>query len=138
MTDAKPVSTRKLAGTTLWVAAWPALMFVLAGDVNWVKGPAFAAAVSLARSLAARLTILYVIPPVVTAVPEPYLDAGLPISAATLICTPCHSGRPQILKCLLFLKVPPLIKGYFLQAKRDDLLNRRNHLEKSDFGVGQL
>jgi protein-S-isoprenylcysteine O-methyltransferase Ste14 len=38
MTEAKSVSTRRLAGTTLWVAAWPALMFVLAGHVNWLEG----------------------------------------------------------------------------------------------------
>ena len=38
MTHAKPVSTRRLAGTALWVASWPALMFVLAGHVNWLEG----------------------------------------------------------------------------------------------------
>jgi hypothetical protein len=35
VTEAKPISTRRLAGTALRVAAWPALMFVLAGDVDW-------------------------------------------------------------------------------------------------------
>ena len=38
MTEATSVSTRRLAGTALWVAAWPALMFVLAGHVDWLEG----------------------------------------------------------------------------------------------------
>jgi protein-S-isoprenylcysteine O-methyltransferase Ste14 len=38
MTESKPVSTRRLVGTALWVAAWPALMFVLAGHVDWLEG----------------------------------------------------------------------------------------------------
>jgi len=38
MTEAKPISTRRLAGTALGFAAWPALMFVLAGDVDWLEG----------------------------------------------------------------------------------------------------
>ena len=46
-----------------------------ATDFSEASRPAFAAAVSIAKSLAARLTILYVIPPVSTAVPELYLDA---------------------------------------------------------------
>jgi universal stress protein A len=46
-----------------------------ATDFSDASRPAFAAAVSMAKSLAARLTILYVIPPVVPAVPELYLDA---------------------------------------------------------------
>jgi universal stress protein A len=46
-----------------------------ATDFSHASQPAFAAAVSMAKSLAARLTILYVIPPVVPAVPELYLDA---------------------------------------------------------------
>lgn len=46
-----------------------------ATDFSDASRPAFAAAVSIAKSLAARLTILYVIPPVVAAVPELYLDA---------------------------------------------------------------
>jgi hypothetical protein len=46
-----------------------------ATDFSEASRPAFAAAVSIAKSLAARLTILYVIPPVVPAVPELYLDA---------------------------------------------------------------
>jgi nucleotide-binding universal stress UspA family protein len=46
-----------------------------ATDFSEASRPGFAAAVSLAKSLAARLTILYVIPPVVPTVPELYLDA---------------------------------------------------------------
>ena len=46
-----------------------------AADFSDASRPAFAVAVSMAKSLAARLTILYVIPPVVPAVPELYLDA---------------------------------------------------------------
>ena len=46
-----------------------------ATDFSEASRPGFAAAVSLARSLAARLTILNVIPPVVPTVPEVYLDA---------------------------------------------------------------
>jgi hypothetical protein len=38
MADATLVSTRRLAGMVLWVAAWPILMFVLAGNVNWLEG----------------------------------------------------------------------------------------------------
>lgn len=38
MTESKPVSTRRLAGGALWVAMWPALMFVLAGDLIWPEG----------------------------------------------------------------------------------------------------
>jgi protein-S-isoprenylcysteine O-methyltransferase Ste14 len=38
MIEVKPVSTRRLAATALWVAAWPALMFLLAGHVDWVEG----------------------------------------------------------------------------------------------------
>jgi protein-S-isoprenylcysteine O-methyltransferase Ste14 len=34
----KPVSIRRLAGTAVWVATWPALMFVLAGDAKWLEG----------------------------------------------------------------------------------------------------
>jgi hypothetical protein len=30
MTESQPVSTGRLAGTALWVAAWPVPMFVLA------------------------------------------------------------------------------------------------------------
>jgi protein-S-isoprenylcysteine O-methyltransferase Ste14 len=43
MTETKPVSTRRLAGEALWVAAWPALMFVLAGHVDWLEGWLFTA-----------------------------------------------------------------------------------------------
>ncbi len=46
-----------------------------ATDFSDASRPAFAAAVSIAKSLEARLTILYVIPPVVPTVPELYLDA---------------------------------------------------------------
>jgi protein-S-isoprenylcysteine O-methyltransferase Ste14 len=38
-----PVSTLRLAGAALYIAAWPALMFVLAGDPRWLEGWAFAA-----------------------------------------------------------------------------------------------
>jgi protein-S-isoprenylcysteine O-methyltransferase Ste14 len=38
MSESKPVSTRRLAGGALWVAMWPALMFVLAGDLSWLEG----------------------------------------------------------------------------------------------------
>ena len=38
MTESKPVSTRRLAASALWVAAWPALMFVLAGQADWLEG----------------------------------------------------------------------------------------------------
>jgi hypothetical protein len=34
MTETPSVSTRRLVGSALWVAAWPALMFVLAGRVD--------------------------------------------------------------------------------------------------------
>ncbi len=46
-----------------------------ATDFSAASRPGFVAAVSLAKSLAARLTILYVISPVVPSVPELYLDA---------------------------------------------------------------
>ena len=38
-----PVSPLRLAGAAAYVAAWPALMFVLAGDVRWLEGWLFAA-----------------------------------------------------------------------------------------------
>ncbi len=37
-----PVSTLRLAGAALYIALWPALMFVLAGDARWLEGWAFA------------------------------------------------------------------------------------------------
>ena len=41
--DHPPVSLLRLTGTALYVAAWPALMFVLAGDLRWVEGWVFTA-----------------------------------------------------------------------------------------------
>jgi protein-S-isoprenylcysteine O-methyltransferase Ste14 len=38
-----PVSTLRLVGAALYIAAWPALMFVLAGDAAWLEGWIFAA-----------------------------------------------------------------------------------------------
>jgi protein-S-isoprenylcysteine O-methyltransferase Ste14 len=35
---ADTVSPLKLAGTAVYIAAWPALMFVVAGDANWLEG----------------------------------------------------------------------------------------------------
>jgi len=42
MEAAKPVSPLKLAGAALYIAAWPALMFVVAGDGRWLEGWLFA------------------------------------------------------------------------------------------------
>jgi protein-S-isoprenylcysteine O-methyltransferase Ste14 len=39
---ANPVSALKLAGAALYIAAWPALLFVVAGDVRWIEGWLFA------------------------------------------------------------------------------------------------
>jgi protein-S-isoprenylcysteine O-methyltransferase Ste14 len=41
MGAANPVSPLRLAGAALYIAAWPALMFVLAGDVSWFEGWVF-------------------------------------------------------------------------------------------------
>jgi protein-S-isoprenylcysteine O-methyltransferase Ste14 len=38
MTEAKPVPALRLTAAALYVAAWPALMFVLAGDARWLEG----------------------------------------------------------------------------------------------------
>jgi hypothetical protein len=38
MTEVKSVSTARLAGTALYVMAWPALLFILAGDARWTEG----------------------------------------------------------------------------------------------------
>jgi nucleotide-binding universal stress UspA family protein len=46
-----------------------------ATDFSEASRRAFAAAVSIAKSLDARLTILYVLPPVLLTLPEQYLDA---------------------------------------------------------------
>jgi nucleotide-binding universal stress UspA family protein len=46
-----------------------------ATDFSEASRRAFVAAVSIAKSLDARLTILYVVPPVAPAVPQQYLDA---------------------------------------------------------------
>lgn len=43
MEPANPVSGLKLAGTAVYLAGWPALVFVLAGDVRWMEGWIFAA-----------------------------------------------------------------------------------------------
>jgi protein-S-isoprenylcysteine O-methyltransferase Ste14 len=43
MPSKTPVSPIRLAGTALYIAAWPALMFVLAGDWRWLQGWLFAA-----------------------------------------------------------------------------------------------
>ena len=40
---ARSVSPVRLAGSALYVAAWPALMFVVAGDLTWLEGWLFAA-----------------------------------------------------------------------------------------------
>jgi protein-S-isoprenylcysteine O-methyltransferase Ste14 len=42
MEAVKPVSPLRLAGAALNVAAWPAMMFVLAGDGRWLEGWLFA------------------------------------------------------------------------------------------------
>ena len=42
-TDGDVSSVRRTAVSTLFVSAWPALMFVLAGDWRWVQGWLFAA-----------------------------------------------------------------------------------------------
>jgi len=47
-----------------------------ATDFSAAARPAFAAAVSMAKSLTARLTILNVIPPVVAVVPDLYVDSA--------------------------------------------------------------
>jgi protein-S-isoprenylcysteine O-methyltransferase Ste14 len=38
MITGRSVSTRRLIATALWVAAWPALMLVLAGQADWLEG----------------------------------------------------------------------------------------------------
>jgi protein-S-isoprenylcysteine O-methyltransferase Ste14 len=43
MNAVKPVSPLRLAGTALYLAAWPALLFVLAGDWRWLEGWLFTA-----------------------------------------------------------------------------------------------
>jgi protein-S-isoprenylcysteine O-methyltransferase Ste14 len=43
MRAAAPVSPLRLAATTLYLAWWPALMFVLAGGARWLEGWLFAA-----------------------------------------------------------------------------------------------
>ncbi|HEY8087002.1 MAG TPA: isoprenylcysteine carboxylmethyltransferase family protein [Polyangiaceae bacterium] len=40
---AHPVSPLKLAGAALYIAVWPTLLMVLAGDVRWVEGWLFTA-----------------------------------------------------------------------------------------------
>ena len=40
---ASPPSALKLAGAGLYIAVWPALLFVLAGDLRWLEGWIFAA-----------------------------------------------------------------------------------------------
>jgi protein-S-isoprenylcysteine O-methyltransferase Ste14 len=40
---ANPISPLKLAGAALYIAAWPALMFLVAGDGRWLEGWLFAA-----------------------------------------------------------------------------------------------
>lgn len=42
MDTANPVSPLKLMGAAVYIAVWPALMFVLAGDVRWLEGWLFA------------------------------------------------------------------------------------------------
>jgi protein-S-isoprenylcysteine O-methyltransferase Ste14 len=42
MPTVAPVSPLRLVGAALYVAAWPALMFLLAGDIRWVEGWIFA------------------------------------------------------------------------------------------------
>ncbi len=42
MSAANLVSPLKVAGTALYIAVWPALMFVLAGDWRWLEGWLFA------------------------------------------------------------------------------------------------
>lgn len=43
MTEIKSVSAVRLAGRALYVIAWPAFLFILAGDVRWVEGWLFTA-----------------------------------------------------------------------------------------------
>jgi len=43
MSAASPVSPLKLAATALQLAAWPALLFVVAGDARWLEGWLFTA-----------------------------------------------------------------------------------------------
>jgi protein-S-isoprenylcysteine O-methyltransferase Ste14 len=38
MSDAKPISAARFVGPALYVTAWPALLFVLAGDARWTEG----------------------------------------------------------------------------------------------------
>jgi protein-S-isoprenylcysteine O-methyltransferase Ste14 len=42
MKAAKPVSALKLAGAAAYIAAWPTLMFLVAGNGRWVEGWLFA------------------------------------------------------------------------------------------------
>ncbi len=42
MDAASPVSAAKLAGAALYIAFWPALLFVIAGDARWLEGWIFA------------------------------------------------------------------------------------------------
>ena len=42
MAATKPVSALKLVGAALYLAAWPSLMFLLAGDARWLEGWLFA------------------------------------------------------------------------------------------------
>jgi protein-S-isoprenylcysteine O-methyltransferase Ste14 len=43
MEAARRVSPLQLAGAGLYIAAWPAIMFVVAGDIRWLEGWVFAA-----------------------------------------------------------------------------------------------
>ena len=43
MDAANPVSPPKLAGAALYIAAWPALLLILGGDVRWLEGWLFSA-----------------------------------------------------------------------------------------------
>jgi protein-S-isoprenylcysteine O-methyltransferase Ste14 len=38
MSEGKSVSARRLAGSALFVMAWPALLFMLAGEARWIEG----------------------------------------------------------------------------------------------------
>jgi hypothetical protein len=42
MVAARPVSPLQLLGAAVYIAAWPALLFVVAGDVHWAEGWVFA------------------------------------------------------------------------------------------------
>jgi hypothetical protein len=55
MTGVKSVSAARLAGTALYVMAWPALLFMLAGDARGTEGWLFTGYEEYRRKVRYRL-----------------------------------------------------------------------------------